>query len=223
MPESLPLDQAPRAGAAGKSCKLVAFPTECAYAVGSTGLVKAATRRLLQVKARSTLKPLAVMTYSTEAAKQWVEWTPLAEVLAAKFWPGPLLLLLKPSAQGRLLTFPEYPTLAIRVPSHPAARAMLEASAVPWVYTSANKSGRPAKLDAASVLAELGPDLDLLLDGGAVPAGDETIVDATGDRPRVTKTGLIPAEAIQEAGDPSHPQNSTGGKSWISPKGDALK
>jgi L-threonylcarbamoyladenylate synthase len=199
MPESLSPAHAARAGAAGKSCKLVAFPTESSYAVGSTGLIKAATRRLLQVKERSTLKPLAVMTHSTEAAKQWVEWTPLAEVLAAKFWPGPLLLLLKPTPQGRLLTFPEYPTLAIRVPAHPVPRAMIEASAVPWVYTSANKSGRPPKLDAASVLAELGPDLDLLLDGGPVPAGDETIVDATGDRPRVTKAGLIPAEAIQEA------------------------
>ncbi len=206
MPESLPLsngaltpDQASRAGAAGKSCKLVAFPTESSYAVGSTGLIKAATRRLLQVKERSTLRPLAVMIHSTEAAKQWVEWTPLAEVLAAKFWPGPLLLLLKPTAQGRLLTFPEYPTVAIRVPAHAAARAMIEASAVPWIYTSANKSGLPAKLDAASVLAELGPDLDLLLDGGAVPGGEETIVDATGDKPRVTKTGLIPAEAILEA------------------------
>ncbi|MCM2305631.1 MAG: L-threonylcarbamoyladenylate synthase [Elusimicrobia bacterium] len=207
MPDSLPLspdgslspENASRAGAAGKGTKLVAFPTESSYAVGSTGLIKSATRRVLQVKERSTLKPLAVMVHSTEAAKAWVEWTPLAETLAAKFWPGPLLLLLKPSAQGRLLTFPEYPTVAIRVPSHPAARAMIAASGVPWVYTSANKSAQPPKLDAAAVLAELGPDLDLLIDGGSVPAGDATIVDATGDKPRVTKVGQIPAEAIMGA------------------------
>ena len=207
MPDSLPLspdgslspENAARAGAAGKSTKLVAFPTESSYAVGSTGLIKSATRRVLQVKERSTLKPLAVMVHSTDAAKAWVEWTPLAEALAAKFWPGPLLLLLKPSAQGRLLTFPEYPTVAIRVPSHPAARAMIAASGVPWVYTSANKSAQPPKLDAAAVLAELGPDLDLLVDGGTVPAGDATIVDATGDKPRVTKVGLISAEAIMGA------------------------
>ena len=193
---SLSAADAAKAGAAGKGCKLVAFPTETSYAVGSTGLIKAATRRVLQVKDRSTLKPLAVMVHSTEAAKLWVEWTPLAEALAAKFWPGPLLLLLKPTAQGRLLTFPEYPTVAIRVPAHPAARAMIEASGVPWIYTSANKTGKPAKLNAADVRAELGADIDMLIDGGTVPDGDPTLVDATGDKPRVTKVGLISAESI---------------------------
>jgi len=196
---SLSPEQAVRAGAAGKSTKLVAFPTESSYAIGSTGLIKSATRRVLQVKERSTLKPLAVMVHSTDAAKNWVEWTPLAERLAVLFWPGPLLLLLKPTAQGRLLTFPEYPTVAIRVPSHPVARALIEASGVPWVYTSANKSGQPAKLDAAAVAAELGAQIDLIIDGGAVPAGDPTIVDATGEKPRVTKVGLISAEAIRGA------------------------
>jgi L-threonylcarbamoyladenylate synthase len=206
MPETMTLPNgtldaagAAKAGAAGKGCRLVAFPTESAYAVGSTGLIKAATRRVLQVKERSTLKPLAVMVHSVDAAKSWVEWTPLADALAAKLWPGPLLLLLKPTAQGRLLTFPEYPTVAIRVPSHPAARAMIEASGVPWVYTSANISGRPAKLTAAEVEAELGAQIDLILDGGAVPAGDPTIVDATGEKPRVTKVGLIAAEAVAGA------------------------
>ncbi len=201
MPEPLSPspDNAVKAGLAGKACKLVAFPTESSYAVGSTGLIKAATRRVLQVKERSTLKPLAIMVHSTEAAKQWVEWTPIAEALAAKFWPGPLLLLLKPTPQGRLLTFPEYPTVAIRVPAHPVARAIIEASGVPWVYTSANKSGKPAKATAAEVATELGAEIDLIMDGGPVPNGDPTLVDATGDKPRVTKVGLISAESILEA------------------------
>jgi L-threonylcarbamoyladenylate synthase len=207
MPETLSLSadgtispvDAAKAGAAGKGCKLVAFPTESCYAIGSTGLIKAATRRMLQVKERSTLKPLAVLVHSTEAAKTWVEWTPLAAALAAKFWPGPLLLLLKPTAQGRLLTFPEYPTVAIRVPAHAAARAVIEASGVPWIYTSANKSGKPAKLTAAEVDAELGPEIDLIIDGGAVSGGDPTVVDATGEKPRIIRQGLIAAEAVHGA------------------------
>jgi len=190
---------ASRVGAAAKSCRIVALPTESSYVLASTGLVKAATRRLLQIKERSTLKPLAVLVASVDDAKRYVEWTPLAEKLAALFWPGPVALLLKPTAQGRLLTFPEYPTVAVRVPSQPAARAIVAASGIPWVYTSANKSGRPALRDAAAVDAELGAEIDVLVDGGTAGEGEPTVVDATGSAPRVVRAGAVPAEKIMGA------------------------
>ena len=193
---SLSLADCAKLAAAAKGCKTLAFPTESSYALGSTGLIKAATRRLLQIKERSTLKPLPVLVSSVEEAKKWVEWTPLAEALAAKLWPGAVALLLKPTAQGRLLTFPEYPTVAIRIPSHPAARAMLEASGVPWVDTSANKSGQSPISDFAGVSAALGAELDFLVDGGTTASGEATIVDATGTKPRVTKVGLVSAERV---------------------------
>jgi L-threonylcarbamoyladenylate synthase len=196
---NLSAEDARKAGLAGKGCKTVAFPTETGYALGSTGLIKAATRRLLQIKERSTLKPLPVMVHSIEEAKKWVEWTPLAELLAAKLWPGAVALLLKPTAQGRLLTFPEYPTVAIRVPSHPGARAMIESSGVPWVYTSANKSGQAAIADFTAMNGALGAELDLVVDGGATASGEATIVDATGEKPRITKVGLVAAETVQGA------------------------
>ena len=85
------------------------------------------------------------------------------------------------------------------MPAHPAARALVAASGVPWVVSSANKSGTPALNDAASVSAALGAEVDLLVDGGAVPAGEPTFVDATGDKPRVVKAGLVPAEKVLEA------------------------
>ncbi len=181
---------AAKAGAAAKGCKIVAFPTESSYALGSTGLIKAATRRLLQMKERSTLKPLPVMVASVEEAKKWVEWTPLADELATKLWPGPAYLLLKPTAHGRLLTFPEYPTVAIRVPGHAGARAMIAASGVPWIVASANKSGTPALADFAAVVAGIGAEADLLVDGGMVPSGEATILDATGEKPRLIRAGL---------------------------------
>lgn len=184
-----PADAA-KAGAAAKGCKIVAFPTESSYALGSTGLIKAATRRLLQMKERSTLKPLPVMIASIEDAKAWVVWTPLAEELARKLWPGPAYLLLKPTAQGRLLTFPEYPTVAVRVPGHPAARAMIAASGVPWITASANKSGSAPLTDFTALAAGVGSEADILIDGGNAPAGEASIIDATGEKPRVVKAGL---------------------------------
>jgi L-threonylcarbamoyladenylate synthase len=190
---------AAKAGAAAKSCRIVALPTETAYVLGSTGLIKAATRRLLQVKERSTLKPLPVLVASSEEAKKWVEWTPLAERLAAKLWPGPVALLLKPTAQGRLLTFPEYPTVAVRVPAHAAARQVIAASGVPWVYTSANKSTRPPLGEPAAVAAELGAEIDVLVDAGPCPATEPTLVDASGDAARVIKVGAVSAETVREA------------------------
>lgn len=187
---------AAKAGAAAKGTRIVAFPTESGYALGSTGLIKAATRRLLQIKERSTLKPLPVLVASAEDAKTWVEWTPLAEALAAKLWPGPLVLVLKTTERGRLLTFPEYQTLAVRVPAHPAARAIVAASGVPWVWTSANKSGEPPQNAFSAVAAAFGSEADLLIDGGDVPLDEATAVDASGARPRVLRQGAVPAEAV---------------------------
>lgn len=195
---SLSAADAAKSGAAARSCRIVAFPTESSYALGSTGLVKAATRRLLQIKERSTLKPFAVLVDSISEAKKWVEWTPLADALACAFWPGAVALLLRPTAQGRLLTFPEYPNVAIRVPSHPAVHAMLAASGAPWVWTSANKSGRPPLTDAAGVAAALGAEIDILVDGGTVPNGEPTVVDATGEKPRIVRQGIVSSERIQE-------------------------
>ena len=85
------------------------------------------------------------------------------------------------------------------MPSHPAARAMLAASGVPWVYTSANKSGQPALTDAAAVAAALGAEIDVIVDGGTVPSGEQTVVDATGSTPRIVRQGIISAELIQGA------------------------
>ena len=183
-----------KAAAGAKACRLVAFPTESGYAIGTTGLIKAATRRLLQVKERATLKPFPVLVADVRSVWEWVEATPLAERLSAR-WPGPLGLLLKPTARGRLLTFPEYPLLAVRVAAHPAAAALVARSGVPWVYTSANKTGEPPLLDAAAVEAAFGAELDFIVDGGPAPAGDATLVDASGDKPRVVRDGVLKLEA----------------------------
>ncbi len=184
---------------AAKSCRVLAFPTDTVYGLGSTALVKAASRRIYQIKGRPDAKPLPVMVASAEAAGEWVEWTPVGRALAAKFWPGLLTLVLKPTARGRVLTFAEYKTVGVRVPGHPVLLEILRRSGIPWATTSANRSGRPSLTEGQAVWEEFQEDVDYVLDGGSAPGNESTIVDATGPVPRILREGAIPAKAILAA------------------------
>lgn len=195
----LPPEAAKKAADAVTSCRVVAFPTDTVYGIGSTGLVKAAARRIYQIKGRSALKPLPILVHSASATRKWVQWTPQAERLAGLFWPGALTLVLKPTTEGRLLTFAEYQTVAIRVPNHPLLLDLIKISGVPWASTSANLSGRPALNDAASVARELGDRLDCIIDGATTPGLESTIVDASAEPARILRQGAVPAEKIWEA------------------------
>lgn len=197
--EALPPETLKRVAAAAKGCKLVAFPTDTVYGIGSTGLIKAAARRIYQVKERSMLKPLPILVHGTAAAKKWVEWTPAAQLLAARFWPGALTLVLRPTAEGRLLTFAEYQTLAIRVPDHPLLLALLETSGVPWVSTSANQSGSPALNDGAEVARRFDALVDFIVDAGVTPGVESTLVDASTLPVRVMREGKVKSDEIVEA------------------------
>ncbi len=197
--EELPADVVAKIAAAAKSCKIIAFPTDTVYGLGSTGLIKAAARRIYQIKGRPTLKPLPILVQSADAAKRWVEWTPAAELLARNFWPGALTLILKPTQEGRLLTFAEYQTVAIRVPKHPALQRLIEASGVPWVSTSANTSGSPALTEGSAVVRQFTGLVDYIVDAGPAAGVESTIVDATRLPVRIIREGMISADAVMEA------------------------
>jgi L-threonylcarbamoyladenylate synthase len=192
-------EDASRVAAAAKSCKIIAFPTDTVYGLGSTGLIKAAARRIYQIKGRPSLKPLPVLVESAQAAKKWVEWTPAAELLARAFWPGALTLVLKPTAEGRLLTFAEYQTVAIRVPNLPVLQSLIGASGVPWVSTSANLSGSPSLTDGDAVVRQFTGIVDYIVDGGSAPGVESSLVDATQVPVRVLREGMISSEKILEA------------------------
>ncbi len=192
-------EQTQQVAKAAKSCKVVAFPTDTVYGLGSTGLIKAAARRIYQIKQRPTLKPLPIFVASLAAAKRWAAFSPAADLLARKFWPGALTLVLKPTEEGRLLTFAEYQTVAIRVPNQPALLELLAASDVPWVQTSANRSGAPSLNDADAVLREFDGLVDYVIDGGATPAVESTLVDATQLPVRVVREGAVKQRDVLEA------------------------
>jgi L-threonylcarbamoyladenylate synthase len=187
-----------RAAACLRAGGLVAFPTETVYGLGVHALDRAAVRRLFAAKGRPAHDPLIVHVASLAGASALVaELPPMAATLAARFWPGPLTLVL---AKNR--TVPDevtagLPTVALRVPSHAVAQALLQASGIPIAAPSANLFSRPSPTRAAHVASDLDGRIDLILDGGPAIVGVEsTVVDLTGAQPRVLRPGGVSMEAL---------------------------
>jgi L-threonylcarbamoyladenylate synthase len=184
-----------------KAGRLVAFPTETVYGLGADAWNPAAVKKLYAVKGRPADHPVIVHFASAEKAFEWAREVPeAAKTLAQRFWPGPLTIVL-----GRSSRVPDYitgaqDTVGLRVPSHPVAHAMLEAFGGGVAAPSANRFGAVSPTTAAHVLADLGSDAALVLEGGPTEVGIEsTIVDLSGDRPMLLRPGHISREALAAA------------------------
>ncbi len=184
---------------------LVAFPTETVYGLGARADDEAAVAAIYAAKGRPADHPLIVhVAEPGEAAAFSRDWPPLAQDLAAAFWPGPLTLILPRRPGLAEAAAGGQDSLGLRCPDHPVARALLRAAAargVPGVAApSANRFGRISPTRAAHVLDEfaaLGPEALLVLDGGACAVGIEsTIVDLSRGRPVLLRPGMLGAEAV---------------------------
>ncbi len=183
--------------AALRAGRLVALPTETVYGLGADATNGAAVARIFAVKGRPRFNPLIAHVADVAAAEKLVAFDPLARQLALAFWPGPLTLVLPRAADCAvsLLAGAGLPTLAVRVPDHPVALALLRAFGGPVVAPSANVSGRLSPTRAAHVAAQLA---DLVLDGGPCRVGVEsTIVQVVAGRLRLLRPGGIPIEALR--------------------------
>lgn len=181
---------------------LVAFPTETVYGLGADARAPAAVARVFAVKGRPGDNPLIVHVGDAEAAWSWASPTPLARDLATAWWPGPLTLVLDGRGALPVTTTAGLATVALRVPAHPVARALLAAVDLPLAAPSANRSGRPSPTTAAHVLADLGGVVDVVLDGGPAEVGlESTVVDARGLVPLVLRPGAVTAEDLGVAAD----------------------
>lgn len=200
MPCRLTADPA-AAAAALRAGRPVAFPTETVYGLGAAAADDAAVARLYALKGRPAGHPLIVHLGAVAELEAWTSaLPPAARVLAERFMPGPLTLLLprRPGAGERAAA--GLPTIALRVPAHPAAQALLAAAGAGLAAPSANRYGRPSPTTAAHVAAEF-PDADFtILDGGPADHGIEsTIVSVMpGEEPQLARAGAIPASAIAE-------------------------
>jgi L-threonylcarbamoyladenylate synthase len=185
---------------------IVALPTDTVYGIACDLEAPGGIELLFAAKDRPRDRAIVLLLDDPEQAAAIGEMGPAARVLAEAFWPGGLTLVVPHRAGVRLpaaLTGGA-PTIGLRAPHHATPRAIARAIG-PMPTTSANVSGQPLANDAASIVEQLGEGIDLVLDGGPAAGGPaSTVVDATGDRPRVLRPGAIDprrlAEALEAAG-----------------------
>lgn len=178
---------------------LVAFPTETVYGLGADALNRSAVRRVFEVKRRPEGHPLIIhVGRSQELAALARDLPSQAWELARRFWPGPLTLVVRKSGIVPLSVTGGRDTVAVRVPGHPLALALLHAFGGPIAAPSANRFGQVSPTTALHVSSDLGGDVDLILDGGGSEIGVEsTIVDLTRDRLCVLRLGGISVEDLE--------------------------
>jgi L-threonylcarbamoyladenylate synthase len=178
---------------------LVAMPTETVYGLAANAKNPQALDKIFQVKQRPVDHPLIVHLAGLAHLEQWASRVPdAAWHLADAFWPGPLTLVLPKAAHVSDKITGKQPTVALRVPAHPVAHALLKAFGDGIAAPSANRFGRISPTTAAAVYEELGQTVDLILDGGQCEVGVEsTIVDVSGEQPVILRPGMITAAQIE--------------------------
>ncbi|WP_053847374.1 L-threonylcarbamoyladenylate synthase [Streptomyces sp. NRRL B-24085] len=178
---------------------LVALPTETVYGLGADAEDPAAVSRIFQVKGRPPSHPLIVHIGGAQHLDDWVQDVPAtARLLAEHFWPGPLTLVLRRGRRVPLEATGGLETVAVRVPDHPVALALLSAFGGGVTAPSANRFGSVSPTTAHHVRAELGDAVDFVLDGGPCGVGVEsTIVDVTGETPAILRPGGVTREDLE--------------------------
>lgn len=179
---------------------LVAMPTETVYGLAANAGDAEAVARLYAAKGRPRFNPLIAHVASLAMAQREGVFSPQALALAEAFWPGPLTLVVDVAPSGTVsdLARAGLPSLALRMPNHRIARALLSSFGAPLVAPSANPSGQISPTEARHVADDMGDQVDLILDGGACPSGlESTIIDARGNRPALLRPGSLDPSEIE--------------------------
>lgn len=190
------IDDAVTALRGGHLCVL---PTETVYGLGANALDAGAVRRIYDAKGRPSFNPLIVHVSDMTAAQQVIAAVPpAAQALAEAFWPGPLTLVLPRRPELPTAITAGLETVGVRAPSHPVARALLEAAGVPIAAPSANRYTRVSPTRAEHVLSQLRDRVDLVIDGGPCAVGIEsTVIDVSGATPTILRPGSVSRAALE--------------------------
>jgi L-threonylcarbamoyladenylate synthase len=179
---------------------IVAFPTETVYGLGADATNDLAVAAVFSAKKRPVFNPLIVHVPAVVIAERYAKFDARARALAAAFWPGPFSMVLPrhPDCVLSQLTTAGLDTVAIRIPAHPVAHALMVAARKPIAAPSANRSGHVSPTTAEHVAADLGDVLHMIIDGGATEVGlESTVVDATGANVIVLRPGAVTAQEIE--------------------------
>ena len=179
---------------------VVAFPTDTLYALGAHVFMEQAVRRVFQVKGRPHEMALPLLLARVADMERVASHIPKAAwAMAGRFWPGALTLILPKAPSISPLITGGRETVAVRVPNHPLALELIASAGAPLTGTSANRHGGADPVTAEEARQQLGEGLDMVIDGGACPLkGASTMLDMTGDIPRVIRAGVIPATALAQ-------------------------
>ncbi|MBR9978039.1 MAG: threonylcarbamoyl-AMP synthase [Bacteroidetes bacterium] len=180
--------------------KLLAFPTETVYGLGANALDEIAVRRIYEVKGRPKDNPMIVHVHAKEQARELMQSVPPCfDELANEFWPGPLTLIVERNAAIPDVVTAGLSGVALRLPDHALARALLRRTALPVAAPSANVSGRPSPTDARMVMDYLDGRIDAVLDGGPCAVGIEsTVLDISMKQPVILRPGTVTREDIED-------------------------
>jgi len=192
---------------------LVAFPTETVYGLGANALDNKAVERIFTAKGRPVANPIIVHVGDLPAAQRLTrDWPDMATHLSERFWPGPLTLVLPKAAHVPDLVTAGGATVAIRIPAHPVALALLQRCSLPLAAPSANRSIRLSPTRGEHVLSSLNGRIDMLLDAGPSAGGlESTVLDLSGPSPRILRPGLVSSKEIEAIIGPlarSHADNT---------------
>lgn len=179
----------------------VAFPTETVYGLGADATQDKAVATIYAIKARPQFNPLIIHVADAAQLDRLILWNDTARLLAHRFWPGPLTMVLPaaPDCAISLLARAGLPSLAVRIPNHPVAQALLRQAQIPLAAPSANRSGRLSPTTPMHVQASLGESAPLILAGGKTAIGVEsTIIDLTGVEPHILRYGGVSLEQIEQ-------------------------
>lgn len=179
---------------------VIAMPTDTLYALTAAADSAPAVRRVFEIKGRQEGRPLPLFVSGLEMARRIAVFNETASRLASSFWPGQLTIVVPKRQEYESEALAGSPSVGLRVPDHPVAQAVVEAIDAPVTGTSANLSGGPDPVSADEVRRQLGDQVDLILDAGPCQHGlGSTIVDCSGEQPRILRQGAVSSERITAA------------------------